>query len=89
MTTKTERLEMRLTAEQKQVLERAALLNGQMLASFIRSQLMERAQEIIERHTRTVMSERDFTRFLELIDRSAEPAAALKSAYRRHKKKLG
>lgn len=86
MTTKTERLEMRLSPEQKRLLERAAALNGQVLASFVRSQLMERAQEIVDRHTRTLLSARDFKRFLELIDRGGEPAPALRAAFRRHSK---
>ena len=85
MATKTQRLEMRLSPEQKLLLERAAALNGQVLASFIRAQLVERAQEILDRYTRTVLSARDFDHFIEMLDRDAEPAAALEAAFRRHK----
>jgi uncharacterized protein (DUF1778 family) len=85
MTAKTDRLEMRLTPEQRELIERAAVLSGQMLASFIRSQLVERAQEIVARHSRTELSARDFRRFLSALDRDEEPVPALKAAFRRHR----
>ncbi|MEW6753356.1 MAG: DUF1778 domain-containing protein [Candidatus Latescibacterota bacterium] len=84
MTTKTQRLEMRLSPEQKVLLERAVALNGQVLASFVRSQLMQRAQQIVDEHTRTILSARDFDRFLEVLDGAPEPAPALRAAFRRH-----
>ncbi len=85
MSAKTDRLEMRLTPQQRQLLERAAALSGQVLASFIRSELVERAQAIIDQHAQTELSARDFRRFLDILDRDDEPAPALKAAFRRHK----
>ena len=87
MTTKTERLEMRLSPEQRGLLARAAALNGQVLASFVRSQLVERAQEIIDRHTKTTLSGRDFDRFLRLLDMDEAPVPALRAAFRRRKRR--
>lgn len=84
MSAKTDRLEMRLTPQQRQLLERAAALTGQVLSSFMRSELVERAQEIIDRHALTQLSVRDFRRVLEILDRDVAPAPALKAAFRRH-----
>ena len=85
MSTKTERMELRLSPELKELLERASELSGQVMASLVRSLLHEGAQEIVERHTRTELSQRDFRRFLEIIESDEEPAPALKAAFRRHK----
>ncbi|HEU4338775.1 MAG TPA: DUF1778 domain-containing protein [Planctomycetota bacterium] len=82
MTTKAERLEMRLTPELKKLLERAAAISGQAVASFIRAVLSERAQEIVDRQTTTVLSQRDFKRFLSILDKDQEPAPALRAAVR-------
>lgn len=86
VTTKTERLEMRLSREQRALLERAAALEGQAMASFVRSKLVESAQQVIDRHARTTLSARDFERFLHVLDRQ-EPSAALKAAFRRRKRR--
>ncbi len=85
MSTKTDRLELRLTPQQRELIERAAALRGQVLASFIRSELFERAQEIVDQHAQTELSARDFRRFLDVLDRDPEPVPALKAAFRRHK----
>ena len=86
MATRTDRLEMRLSPQQKGLLERAAVLSGQPLTGFALSHLLDRAREVVEKHERTVLSGRDFARFLKLIDATSEPAPALKAAVRRHRK---
>ena len=84
MTTKADRLEMRLTPELKKLLERAAAISGQALASFIRAVLSERAQEIVDRRTTTVLTRRDFNRLLKILDNdeAPAPAPALRAAVR-------
>lgn len=89
MGTKTDRLEMRLTREQKELLERASVLTGQPLTGFALSHLLEDAQQVVERHERTVLSRRDWERFLTLIESAPEPTPALKQAWRRHKNRRG
>ena len=89
MTTKTDRLEMRLSAEQKELLERAAAITGQPLTGFALSHLLERAQEIMDRHQKTVLSQRDQERFLSILESDVEPAPALKAALRRQKSRRG
>ncbi|MCC6737770.1 MAG: DUF1778 domain-containing protein [Planctomycetia bacterium] len=89
MPTRTERLDMRLTPEQKDLLERAASLTGQPLTGFALSNLVERAQEIIERSGRTLLSRRDAEKFLKLLEAPPEPVPALKAALRRRNARRG
>lgn len=83
MPAKTDRLEMRLTTEQKELLERAAEISGQALTGFALSHLLEMAREVIDRQQRTVLSLRDGRRFLEVLETDAAPAPSLVAAVRR------
>lgn len=81
--TKTDRIEMRLTPEQKELLERAAAISGQAVTGFALSHLLDTARDVIERHQRTTLSLRDGRRFLEILETDAAPAPALVAAARR------
>ncbi len=85
MATKTDRLDMRMTTEQKEILERAAAISGQPLTGFALSHLLTTAQDLIERHQRTVLSLRDGRRFLEILESDEAPAPALAAALRRQR----
>lgn len=89
MATKTARLEMRLSREQKELLERAAAMSGQPLTGFALSHLLERAQQVVERHQRTALSRRDGERFLRLLESGYPPPPALKAALRRRRARHG
>ena len=80
MSTKTERIEVRLSAEHKAVIERAAALHGQSLSAFVVSEALEQAR----RTELTLLSPRDWKLFLEIMDRDEEPAAALTRAMQEH-----
>lgn len=89
MAVKTDRLDMRLTSEQKELLERAAAISGQPLTGFALSHLLDQAQAILERYQKTVLSRRDQEAFLEILATDSAPAPALKEALRRHKTRRG
>ncbi|MFZ5468182.1 MAG: DUF1778 domain-containing protein [Myxococcota bacterium] len=89
MATKTERLEMRLSPELKELLEQAAALTGQAMTAFVRALLAEGAQLAIEKHTKTVLTRRDQARFLAMLDEKREPVEALKAAAKRYKARRG
>lgn len=89
MATKTDRLEMRLSREQKELLERAAAVAGQPLTGFALSHLLERAQQVVERHQKTVLSRRDQERFLQVLESEAPPSPALRAALRRRRARRG
>ena len=65
------RLDMRLAAETKALLERAAALKGQSLTDYAISNLVEAALQTIERQERIVLSDRGRAQFLAALDRPA------------------
>lgn len=83
--TKTERLEMRLNAEHKELLEQAAAVTGQTVSAFGVPLLVAKARETLERHNKTVLSQADAKRFLEILESDEEPVPALKAAAKRVK----
>ena len=89
MAVKTDRLEMRLTSEQKELLERAAAISGQPLTGFALSYLLDQAHAVLERYQKTVLSRRDQEAFLGILAADSTPAPALKEALRRNRARRG
>ncbi len=56
---KTQRLDARLTAAQKDTLEQAAALVGTTVSGFVVHAALETAEEVLVRHQLLVLSERD------------------------------
>ena len=83
MATKTERLDVRLTAEHKKLLEQAAAVTGQPVTSFAISHLLEKAREVVEQYNRTVLSLEDWERFAQILEADDEPTPALMKAAER------
>ena len=80
------RLSCRVTARIKRQAEEAASLLGQSITDFTEAALAEKAQAVLEKHERLVLSERDFARFVELIENPSPPTQGLRDAmadYRR------
>lgn len=86
---KSERLEMRLTREQKDLIERAARIKGLDVTSFAVPTVVEAAQEVVGQQSVTVLSDRDYKKFLRILDAHEEPAPKLKAAVKRLKKLRG
>lgn len=66
-TKKRERLEARVTAEQKTLFQRAADLSGRTLTDFVVSSLEAAAAETIEAHEVIKLSPRDSILFVEAL----------------------
>lgn len=62
-----ERLEARVTPEQKRLLERAAAIRGQTLSDFVVGSASRAAEEAIRTHEVIVLSERDAQAFMEAL----------------------
>ncbi len=77
-----ERLNFRLDARIKQRAEDAAAILGQDLSTFAESALDEKAQAVIEREERLVLSEQDFARFVDSLNNPAPPTQKLIEARR-------
>ena len=80
-----ERLNFRLDPRIKQRAEDAAALLGQDLSTFAESALDEKAQAVIEREERLVLSERDFERFVDSLSNPKPAGARLKAAAEEYK----
>ena len=84
------RLNFRLSADLKEVIEEAAASLGQSVSDFAVSTLVQQARSVIEQRNVTTLSDRDRDRFIALLDDAeARPNAALVKAAKRYKKSLG
>lgn len=80
---KQSRVDLRVSPEQKELLERAASIRGLSLSSYLLSNSIEAAIKDIESHEKLVLSDNDRDLFLSLMENPPEPNQALKSAMRR------
>lgn len=62
------RLDLRMTAEQKEEVELAASLSGISLSQWSLENLLANAREVIARSGHTVMAPADFDAFVEALD---------------------
>lgn len=76
-TVKNERLELRLTSDQKQEIEQAAAISGRSLTDFSVSLLVEEAGEVIRRERELRMSKGAWDAFNHILDEPAKPLAGL------------
>lgn len=85
---KSERLEARITAEQKVLLQRAADLEGRTLTDFVVSHAQTAALETIEKFQIIQLSQRDSEIFVASLLNPPEPGAVLKAAAARYKSNM-
>ena len=65
--TRAERLETRVTAEQKTLIERAAALQGRSVTDFVLASVQDAARRAIEKHSRLALSVRDSEAFVDAL----------------------
>ena len=78
-------LEIQISADQKSLIEEAAAISGQPIASFTVSAAIEAARRVVEGDRAIRLSPRDWDRFLYLLDTPPEPNDHLKSAVAHYK----
>ena len=84
------RLNFRLPADLKEVVEEAAAALRQSVGDFAVSTLAQQARIVIEQRNLTVLTDRDRDRFIALLDEAdAEPNPALVKAAKKYKAHLG
>lgn len=76
----TARFDLKLDAEDKDLLSRAASLMGTTMAGFVRSAAKEKAQNLLEQELRVTLTQRDFLAFNAAINGVFSPNAALQGA---------
>jgi uncharacterized protein (DUF1778 family) len=74
------RFELKMDAEEKDVVSRAAALMGITMAAFVRTAAKEKARELLDRESRITMTARDFDAFAKALDGAFTPNAALQNA---------
>ena len=83
------RLEARITAEQKDLLSKAAALVGRSLTDFVVTSAYETAVRTIREHQAMILSERDRKLFVGALLKPPVPGARLRKAARRYKQHFG
>lgn len=82
MSTATDRLEMRLPAEEKGLLARAAQLEGVKLSQFVLGPALKRARRIIADAEQVTVSAKGYSSVLDALANPPKPTQALTAAMR-------
>ena len=82
---KKQRIDLRLSDDDKSLIEEAAAMSNLTITQFMVTTASERAAEVIEQHRRLVLNEESWNRVMDAIDNPPEPNERLKRAARRLK----
>ncbi len=80
---KNERIEIRLTSDQKRTIEQAATIAGRSVTDFSVTLLLEEASEMIRQDRERRMSAEAWGAFNEILERPAKPIEELAELFRR------
>jgi uncharacterized protein (DUF1778 family) len=75
--TKNDRLDLRLTQQQKSDIEKAAAISGRSITDFSVSVLIEEAAEVIRQDRDLAMSQKAWDAFNKVLERPARPLKGL------------
>ncbi len=75
---KDSRIDLRVTTEQKSIIEEAAKLKHMSASNFILDKAYEAAQEVLRERYRFSLSEHEWKEFWKALDAPVEPTSALK-----------
>jgi uncharacterized protein (DUF1778 family) len=86
---RAERLEARVTAEQKSLIERAAALQGRTLTDFVLASVQDAARRAIEEHQQLELSVRDSEAFVHALLNPKPVNDRLRDTVRRYREATG
>ncbi|HEY9872475.1 MAG TPA: DUF1778 domain-containing protein [Candidatus Obscuribacterales bacterium] len=86
---KIERLEARVTSEQKELFQQAADIEGLSLTDFVISSVLDAARRTIQEHSMMVLSVPDQKAFVEALLNPPTPGDKLRAAALRYKQYMG
>ena len=86
---KDNRIDLRITQEQKELLEKAAALKGVSLSAYTILHLLPLAQQEIAAQEKLVLSDRDRNLFMSTIENPPELQGKLKLAIEQYQSKYG
>jgi uncharacterized protein (DUF1778 family) len=84
-----ERLETRVTADQKNLIERAAALQGRTVTDFVLTSVQDAARRAIEEHQRLDLSVRDSEAFIDALLKPQPANDRLRDTIRRYRQATG
>ncbi|MBK1663728.1 hypothetical protein CKO38_07295 [Rhodospirillum rubrum] len=84
-----ERLETRVTADQKSLIEHAAALQGRTVTDFVLTSVQEAARRAIEEHQRLDLSVRDSQAFVEALINPQPVNDRLRDTLERYRRTTG
>lgn len=87
--TRAERLETRVTAEQKNLIERAAALQGRSVTDFVLTSVQDAARRAIEEHSQLALSVRDSEAFVDALLKQQPVNDRLRDTVRRYRARAG
>ena len=86
---RTERLEARVTADRKALIERAAALQGRTVTDFVLTSVQEAARRAIEDHRQLELSLRDSEAFVDALLNPKPVNERLRDTVRRYREVTG
>src|SRR6516165_4436720 len=87
--TRVERLEARVTAEQKSLIERAAALQGRTVTDFVLTSVQDAARRAIEEHELLRLTVRDSEAFVDALLNPKPVNDRLRETVRRYREATG
>lgn len=87
--TRGERLEARVTVEQKSLIERAAALQGRTVTDFVLTSVQDAARRAIEEHNQLALSVRDSEAFVDALLNAKPVNDRLRDTVRRYRERAG
>jgi uncharacterized protein (DUF1778 family) len=84
-----ERLETRVTAEQKSLIEHAAALQGRTVTDFVLTSVQDAARRAIEEHRRLDLTVRDSQAFVDALIHPQPVNDRLRETVRRYRRATG
>lgn len=86
---RAERLEARVTVEQKALIEHAAALQGRTVTDFVLTSVQEAAQRAIEDHEVIRLSVQDTQAFVDALLNPREPSERMRETVAHYKSVMG
>ena len=83
------RVNLRIDADSKKKLERAAAYAGSSLSDFVLTNALAAAGRMIEEREKIVLSEADWEVFLDALEKPAKPNKRLRDALKRYEELYG
>ncbi|WMI90702.1 type II toxin-antitoxin system antitoxin AtaR [Escherichia coli] len=80
---KKQRIDLRLTDDDKSMIEEAAAISNQSVSQFMLNSASQRAAEVIEQHRRVILNEESWTGVMDALSNPPSPGEKLKRAAKR------